>query len=103
MPFVVDGAACEASVRRADEFVLIPLPFLASDHGLFPGALQLRALFGGGFGLSWNLDRVRQSDQRQGTDAKIGEVNLPPAHSVSSRGLVGMVVVVPAFAVGHRG
>src|ERR1700722_19028702 len=53
--------------------------------------------FGGGD------DFVGQADEGEGFDGEVGHVEFPPAHAVGGGALVGVVVIMPAFAHGQDG
>jgi len=63
---------------------------------LRPGRSRERALVRPAHGLG-------QSHRLQRPDGDVDQVDFPPAVAVSSRARVGMVVVVPALAVGDKG
>src|SRR5258706_9821453 len=50
----------------------------------------------------WRHHVARQPKPRQKTNGEIGVVNFPPAMTMARRARIGMMVVMPAFAVGDE-
>src|SRR5688572_16675514 len=74
-------------------------PFLLLDFGFCYG-------FGDGFGngndgpaLRWSYDFPSQSDRFEKLDNLVRQIELPPMVAVGGRTRLGVMVVVPAFAV----
>ena len=81
--------------------------YLAANSGLgcfndvvFWGLLSFERCFGG----FWQLidDMGGEAEDFHDTDDAVGEVEFPQSVSVSSHSLVGMMIVVPAFAEGEQ-
>ena len=93
--FVVLTLAGPPSFRQSEKWIAHYL-----NHGNSLPAIPVghaRLCFQGG-----KLDAVSEPKGRQDADAHVGHIHFPPPQTVAGGGLEGVMVVVPAFAIGQR-